>query len=58
MTLMLTKNRFGRIVLHLMCLVHDGKWRWHWAGICREFIPGQHVPKLSSEAEIATLETN
>ena len=43
MTSMLAKNRFGRIVLHLTCLVHDGKWRWHWAGICREFTDGHHV---------------
>ena len=33
----LTKNRFGRLLLHLMCLVNDRKWRWHWAGIRREF---------------------
>ena len=43
MTLMLTKYRFGRIVLHLVCLVHDGKWRWHRAGICREFTLGHNV---------------
>ena len=35
-TLMLAKNRFCRIVLHLICLANDGKWRWHWAGVCRE----------------------
>jgi len=33
---MLAKNRFGRVLLHLMCLAHDAKWRWHWAGIRRE----------------------
>jgi hypothetical protein len=36
MTLILSKNRFGRIVLHLLCWVHDGNFRWHWAGISRE----------------------
>ena len=30
------KNRLGRILLHLVCLAHDGKWRWHSAGISRE----------------------
>ena len=43
MTSMLAKNRLGRIVLHVTCLVQDGKWRWHWAGICREFAHGPHV---------------
>ena len=43
MTLILAKSRFGRMALHLMCLVHDGKCRWHWAGICREFTPGHNV---------------
>ena len=36
MALMLARNRFGRIALHLICLAHDRKWRWHWAGIRRE----------------------
>jgi len=29
MRLLLAKNRFGRLVLHLMCLACHGKWRWH-----------------------------
>ena len=36
MALTLARNRFGRILLHLICLAHDRKWRWHWAGIRRE----------------------
>jgi len=37
MALTLARNRFGRMLLHLICLAHDRKWRWHWAGINREF---------------------
>jgi hypothetical protein len=33
----LSKTSFGRAVLHLACLIHDGRWHWHWAGIYREF---------------------
>jgi hypothetical protein len=29
-------TRLDRIVLHLRCLYHDHKYRWHLAGICRE----------------------
>jgi len=47
MTLMLAKNRFGRVVLHLICLAHDGKWRWHWAGVRRE-LHGNHSPPVST----------
>jgi hypothetical protein len=47
MALMLAKNRFGRMVLHLMCVAHDGKWRWHWAGICREL--HRHGHRLHSQ---------
>lgn len=25
------------MVLHLICLCRDGKLRWHWAGMAREF---------------------
>jgi hypothetical protein len=27
----------GRIVLHVLCVLHGGNVRWHWAGIKREF---------------------
>jgi len=48
MTLILAKSRFGRMVLHLICLAHDGQWRWHWAGIWREFhSAGHHVHRGS-----------
>jgi hypothetical protein len=33
----LAQHALGRVVLHLACLAHDGKWSWHWAGACREF---------------------
>jgi hypothetical protein len=26
----------GRIVLHLVCALRAGRWRWHCAGIWRE----------------------
>src|SRR6266516_512543 len=48
MTLILAKSRFGRMVLHLSCLAHDGKWRCHRAGISREFhSAGHHVHRGS-----------
>ena len=58
MTLILAKSRFGRMVLHLICLAHDGKWRWHWAGIWREFhSAGITSTEVRSPAELATLDT-
>ncbi|HXU78654.1 MAG TPA: hypothetical protein VN794_18905 [Methylomirabilota bacterium] len=33
----LAQSSFGRVVLHLLCLCRDGKFRWHWAGMSREF---------------------
>jgi len=33
----LAQRPFGRVLLHLACLAHDGKWCWHWAGTRREF---------------------
>jgi hypothetical protein len=29
-------SRSDRIVLHLRCLWHDHKYRWHFAGVWRE----------------------
>lgn len=58
MRLMLAKNRFGRMVLHVSCLVHDRKWRWHWAGIWRELHPLAHdVHRIEGAAEFAALDT-
>ncbi len=37
------KHPLGRVLLHLACLAHDGKWRWHWAGARREFYTLAHV---------------
>jgi sucrose-6-phosphate hydrolase SacC (GH32 family) len=36
--LKLTRNRLGRIVLHLKCLVRDHKWTWHLAGLRRQLV--------------------
>jgi len=32
----LIERSSGRVLLHLACLLHDGKVRWHWAGMKRE----------------------
>jgi hypothetical protein len=32
----LVEHPLGRVMLHLACLLRDGKVRWHWAGIRRE----------------------
>jgi hypothetical protein len=37
MQTMLVENRFGRVVLHLVCALRDHHLRWHWNGIRREF---------------------
>jgi hypothetical protein len=43
-------TRFGRILLHLRCLYHDRKYRWHLAGVWREIRPWQHKPSISPAA--------
>jgi len=58
MTLMLAKNRFGRVVLHLMCLLTMG----NGAGIGLAFAVSFIVraitsTKVRSPAELATLDT-
>ncbi len=32
----LAERSSGRVLLHLACLLRDGKARWHWAGVLRE----------------------
>jgi hypothetical protein len=32
----LAETSIGRVLLHLACLLRDGKARWHWAGVRRE----------------------
>jgi hypothetical protein len=32
----LIKRFSGRVLLHLACLLRDGKVQWHWAGMKRE----------------------
>jgi len=34
--LSLSETRCGRVCLHLLALLRDGKLRWHWAGIRRQ----------------------
>jgi hypothetical protein len=33
----LVKTRTGRMVLHLCAACRDLQWRWHMAGVLREF---------------------
>ena len=40
MSARLVEHSLGRVVLHLACLLRDGRVRWHWAGIRRELRPG------------------
>ena len=32
-----------RTLLHILCMLLDHEWRWHWAGIRRE-LSAQRVP--------------
>lgn len=36
MSARLVEHSLGRVMLHLACLLRDGKMRWHWAGIRRK----------------------
>jgi hypothetical protein len=33
----LVASPFGRMALHTLCLLRGGRFRWHCAGILREF---------------------
>ena len=37
MKTMLVKSSVGRILLHVGCLCRGGKWRFHLAGVRRQF---------------------
>jgi hypothetical protein len=32
----LAERPFGRVLLHVACVLRDHHWRWHWLGIQRE----------------------
>jgi len=34
----LAETSLGRITLHLLCLMKDHKFLWHYKGIVREFV--------------------
>jgi hypothetical protein len=36
----MAQYRFGRIVLHLLCIMRGSDYRLHLAGVVREFLPG------------------
>ena len=38
----MAKYRFGRVVLHLLCVARGSDCRMHLAGVMREFLPGGH----------------
>jgi hypothetical protein len=38
---------FDRILLHLRCLFHDHKYRWHLAGVWRELGPSRRTKPIS-----------
>ena len=52
------QHRHGRVLLHIVCLAHDGKWRWHWAGIRREFHALAHPHYLAVKAQGEFYEQN
>jgi hypothetical protein len=41
---------FERIILHLRCLYHDHKYRWHLSGIRRELLPWHRKRTISPAA--------
>jgi hypothetical protein len=45
------QHRLGRVLLHIVCLAHDGKWRWYLAGIRREFHALAHPHYLAVKAQ-------
>ena len=38
-----------RILLHILCMLLDHEWRWHWAGIRREL---RHKAGANPEATL------
>jgi len=40
-------TRFDRILLHLRCLCHDHKYRWHIGGVWRELRPSRRKQPIS-----------
>lgn len=34
------ESKMGRMLLHLVCMVRDHHWWWHWEGILRELPHG------------------
>jgi hypothetical protein len=42
--LKLAASRAGRLTLHVFCLCHDGKLRWHWRGMVRELCKQESRP--------------
>jgi hypothetical protein len=46
----LEPTSFDRIILHLRCLYHDHKYRWHFAGVWRELRPWHRKQSISPAA--------
>ena len=41
--LTLAQSSGGRILLHVLCVMRDGAWGWHWQGIRRELTPNRNI---------------
>ena len=44
----LADHRLGRILLHLKCLLRNGKWSWHLAGLSREVFGRRSLTIISA----------
>jgi sucrose-6-phosphate hydrolase SacC (GH32 family) len=44
----LADHRLGRILLHLKCLLRNGKWSWHLAGLSREVFGRRSMTIISA----------
>jgi hypothetical protein len=46
----LAKSRFGRVILHAVCLLRNPhRAHWHWRGIVREFHPATQLNRLRAK---------
>jgi hypothetical protein len=51
MALYLSQERWGRVCLHVAAALRAGHWRWHLAGIGREFEGiGPQTPRAAAAA--------
>ena len=53
-TIAAAHSRWGRALLHLLCLCRGGERRWHGRGIVRELFCSGHQSLVAQEANIAS----